>query len=268
MKNFFFIILAFSYISPVWCEISTQNGNKFIMQSPLVQIEQKSALDSIQFKIYNSFVKSIIDKSASPLNSILGDLTNLHRENPNNTILYWEAYLLYYKAIYYLKINDKSNSEKTILEGIDIFKDMQKKNSEDYALFAMLQSFSIQFASGIKASEISGEVKKNLELALDIDPLNLRANYVYASNDFYTPAKFGGRKEVEKYLLKAISLPDQKVNNLFLPSWGKEEAYAMLVRFYIEQEKWDLAKKYYQEGAEIFPESYSINQYAPKLIGK
>jgi tetratricopeptide (TPR) repeat protein len=268
MKNLFFSILAFSLINPVCSKISNQNENKFVNQSTVVQIEQKSALDSIQFKIYNSFVKSIIDKSTSPLNSILGDLTNLYRENPNNTILYWEAYLLYYKAIYYLKINDKSNSEKTILEGIDIFKVMQKKNSEDYALFAMLQSFSIQFASGIKASEISGEVKKNLEFALDIDPSNLRANYVYASNDFYTPVKYGGGKEVEKYLLKAISLPDQKVSNTFLPSWGKEEAYAMLVRFYIEQEKWDLAKKYYQKGAEIFPESYSINQFASKLVGK
>ena len=218
MKNFFFIILAFSYMSPVCSKISSQNENKFNNQSPVVQDVQKSALDSIQFKIYNSFVKSIIDKSASTLNSMLGDLTNLHRENPNNTILYWEAYLLYYRAIYYIKINDKSNSEKTILEGIDIFKGMQKKNSEDYALFAMLQSFSIQFASGIKVSEISGEVKKNLELALDLDPSNLRANYVYASNDFYTPEKYCGGKEVEKYLLKAISLPDQKVNNSFLPS--------------------------------------------------
>ena len=247
---------------------SNQKGDEYNEQLQNFPNNQKTAIDSIQFKIYNSFVKSIIDKSVNPLNSVFGKLTNLYRENPNNIILYWKGYLLYYKAIYFLKVNDKSNSGKTILEGIDILKDMKKKNSEDYAMLALLQSFSIQFTSGIKASAISGEVKKNLGFAIDIDPSNLRAKYVYASNDYYTPARYGGGKEVEKYLLMAISLPDQKVRNSFLPSWGKEESYAMLVLFYIEKENWDLAKKLYQEGLKIFPESFSINQYAPKLIGK
>jgi len=268
MKNLFFFFLVLSYLSPIYGELTSQNYNKYIRQSHFLQNKPKSELDSIQFKIYNSFVKSIIDKSASPLNSVLGNLTNLYKDNPNNIILYWEGYLLYYKAIYYLKENDKPNSEKSIIEGIDILKDIKKKNSEDYAMLALLQSFSIQFTLGIKASAISGEVKKNLISALDIDPSNLRANFVYASNDFYTPAKYGGGKEVEKYLLKAIYLPDQKTRNPFLPSWGKEESYAMLVRFYIEKENWNSAKKYYQEGLKIFPDSYSINQYAPKLVGK
>jgi tetratricopeptide (TPR) repeat protein len=247
---------------------SNQKGEEYNEQLQDFTIDQKTALDSIQFKIYNSFVKCIIDKSVSPLNSIFDDLNNLYSENPNNIVLYWEGYLLYYKAIYFLKINDKSNSEKSIVEGIDILNDMNKKNSEDYALLAMLQSFSVQFSPGIKASFASDKVKKYLRYALDLDPSNLRANYVCASNDFYTPAKYGGGNKVEKYLLKAISLPDQKVSNPFLPSWGKEEAYSMFVRFYIEKENWGLAKKYYQEGLEIFPESFSINQYAPKLIGK
>ena len=268
MKNLCLFFLVLSYLSSICSIISSQNGNKFIIQSHVVQGKQKSELDSIQFKIYNSFVKSIIDKSVNPLNIVFGKLTNLYRENPNNIILNWKGFLLYYKAIYFLKVNDKSNSEKTILEGIDILKDMKKKNSEDYAMLALLQSFSIQFTSGIKASAISGEVKKNLGFAIDIDPSNLRAKYVYASNDYYTPARYGGGKEVEKYLLMAISLPDQKASNSFLPSWGKEESYTMLVRFYIEKENWDLAKKYYQEGLKMFPESFSINQYAQKLIGK
>lgn len=268
MKNLYYFCLVLIYLIS-GCNLSSgQNVSKPTGQPVEGPGNQKSELDSIQFKIYNSFVKCIMDNSVNQLNSDFARLTDLYRKNPNNVILYWEGYLLYYKAIYYLKINDRSNSEKALNEGIDILKNMEKKNSEDYTLLALMQSLSIQFASGMNAGVISGEVKKNLERALEIDPANLRANYVSASNDYYTPEKYGGRKEVEKYLLKAISLPDQKVKNTYLPSWGKEESYSMLVRLYIEKENWDSANKYYKEGLEVFPGSYSINQYAPKLIGK
>ena len=144
---------------------------------------------------------------------------------------------------------------------------MKNKNSEDYALLAMLQGFSIQF-KGMKAMFISRDIKKNLKKAIAIDSTNLRAYYVFASNDYHTPEKYGGGKKAEEYLLKAISLPAQKIKNDYLPSWGKEEAYEMLIKLYIKKEKWELAKKYYKEGIKKFPESYTISQLATQLIGK
>ena len=101
-----------------------------------------------------------------------------------------------------------------------------------------------------------------------MDSTNLRGYYVFASNDFYTPEKYGGGQDAEKYLIKAISLPDQKIKNDYLPSWGKEESYEMLIKLYIKKEKWVLAKKYFQEGNKEYPESYTINQLASKLVGK
>jgi len=98
-----------------------------------------------------------------------------------------------------------------------------------------------------------------------LDSTNVRAYFVYGSNDFYTPEQYGGGKEAEKYLLKAISMPTQKEKNNILPSWGKEEAYEILIRLYIKKENWDLAEKYFHEGIEEFPDSYSINQLKPKL---
>ena len=111
------------------------------------------------------------------------------------------------------------------------------------------------------------EAQKYATQAISLDSANLRAYYVYASNDFYTPEAFGGGQEAEKYLLKALSLPTQKIANEYLPSWGKEEAYELLIKLYIKQEKWGLAKKFFHQGLAEFPESYPINQLAPKLIG-
>ena len=89
---------------------------------------------------------------------------------------------------------------------------------------------------------------------------------MFASNNFYTPKKYGGGKLVEKYLLKAISLPTQKTPNQYLPSWGKEESYEMLIKYYIQNKKWDLAKQYYEKGIKECPKSYIINQLATQLV--
>lgn len=233
----------------------------------LGQIKSDTLLVDIQGKIYDAFVQSLLSKDNKALSELSNNLDELNKSKKQNLVLYWRSYLQFYSSIYYLKKGDKARAEKEIDKGIDWLEAMENKNSEDYALLAMLQGFGIQF-KGMKAMFISGDIKKNLKKAMAIDTTNLRAYYVYASNDFHTPQKYGGGKETEEYLLKAISLPAQKVKNHYLPSWGKEEAFEMLIKFYIKNENWNLAKKYYQEAIATFPESYTISQLATKLVGK
>jgi len=236
-------------------------------QIQVAELQSDSLLIGIQSEIYNAFVQSLMSKENKTLANLDMKLENLNKKRKQNIILYWRSYLQFYSSIYYLKKGDKEVAEKEIDKGIDWLDEMKNKNSEDYALLAMLQGFGIQF-KGMKAMFISGSIKENAKQAIAKDSTNLRAYYVYASNDFHTPEKYGGGKEAEKYLLKAISLPTQKIKNEYLPSWGKEESFEMLTKLYIKEEKWNLAKKYFQEGIKEFPESYSINQLASKLVGK
>ncbi|MDC9722644.1 MAG: hypothetical protein PSN34_07705 [Urechidicola sp.] len=231
------------------------------------QIKSDTLLVGIQGKIYDAFVQSLMSKDNKALSELSNNLDELNKSKKQNLILYWQSYLQFYSSIYYLKKGDKEIAEKEIDKGINWLNEMKNKNSEDYALLAMLQGFGIQF-KGMKAMFVSSDIKKNLKKAIAIDSTNLRAYYVYASNDFHTPKKYGGGKETEEYLLKAISLPIQKIKNDYLPSWGKEEAFEMLIKFYIKNEKWDLAKKQYQEGIAAYPKSYTISQLATKLVGK
>jgi len=265
MIRLLFISLLF-----ISCKGNTTEIDKSQIVSYQVQlqtIQQDSLLVGIQEKISTAFVQSFMAKNNNELNLLSKDLENLYSINKNNIILYWKSYLQFYSSIYYLKKGDKKTAEKEVDKGIDWLNDMKGKNSEDYALLAMLQGFSLQF-KGMKAMFISSDINKNIEKAIAIDSTNLRAYYVYASNDYHTPEKYGGGKEAEKYLLKAISLPAQKIKNDYLPSWGKEESYEMLIKLYIKKEKWELAKTYFQEGIKEFPESYAINQLASKLVGK
>jgi hypothetical protein len=226
-----------------------------------------SLLMDIQSKIYNAFINARISQKNDALNELSNELENLYKAKNQSLILYWRSYLQYYSSIDYLIKADNKSAENEIKKGIELIESIEKKNSEDYALLAMLQSFSIQFNS-LKAMFISGVVKKNADSAITLDSTNLRAWFVYGSNDFHIPAQYGGGKKAEKYLLKAISLPAQRIANSNLPSWGKEESYELLIRFYIQKGNWDMAKKYFQVGITAFPGSYVINQLASKLIGK
>lgn len=265
MRRILFILLLFAS-----CEGNTSSvtNTAISYQAQVEKLQPDSLLSGIQDKIYNAFVQSLMTKEDTKLLELSNRLKELNEtEQQQKIILYWRSYLQFYCSIYYLQNEDKKKAEKVIDQGIEWLDKMKNKNSEDYALLAMLQSFGIQF-KGMRAMFISDEIKKNAKLAIANDSTNLRAYYVYGSNDFYTPVKYGGGKEVEECLLKAISLPTQKVKNEFLPSWGKEESYELLIKYYIRNEKWDLAKRYFQKAIKEYPESYTINQLATKLVGK
>lgn len=226
-----------------------------------------SLLVGIQDKINQAFVQSLISHKNDALVSLGNRLSDLAKTKKQNLIIYWQSYLKYHTAIFYLEGNNKKASEQEVTNAINLLKKVQDKNSEDYALLALMQAFSIQFKTN-EAVFISTGLNDNLKQSFAQDPDNIRACYVFASNDFYTPAKYGGGKQAQKYLLKAIALPAQKIKNSYLPSWGKEESYELLIRTYIQQKKIALAKKYYEEGLKQFPDSYIIKQLAPKLADK
>lgn len=271
------IILMFSVNGEALDEVNLISGknqineiNKTEIASYHTQFENvqtDSLLVDIQSKIYNAFVQDRTSPENNALNKLSIQLENLYKTKNLNLILYWRSYLQFYSSINSLIIGDNKTAENKINNGIELIESVEKKYSEDYALLAMLQSFSIQFNPG-NAMYISVDIKKNVNSAISLDSTNMRAWYVLASNDFYTPEQYGGGKEAEKYLLKAISLPAQKIKNDYLPSWGKEESYEMIIKLYIKKEKWDLAKKYFRDGIAAFPKSYVINQLASELAGK
>lgn len=253
------------YSNPETCQTNTVAVPYCLSEAASVQAD--SLLIDIQSKINSAFIKDLMSKSNDALNELSTRLENLYKVRNQNLILYWRSYLLYYSSISYLSKGDLKSAEVAVKEGIELIKSIGKKTSEDYVILAMLQSISIKFNASTEMS-ILDEVNKNISSAVSLDSTNLRAFYVLGSNDFYTPEEYGGCVKAEKYLLKAISLPSQKINNSYLPSWGKEESYEILIKFYIKKEKWNLAKEYFTKAIAQFPKSYSINQLAPGITGK
>lgn len=227
-----------------------------------------SLLNGIEGKITMAFAQAILSKDMSKIDALDFELEAFSKSRKNNLVFYWRSFLMFYKTILFMETGEKKKAGKICNQAIEIMEGLNNKNAEDYALLAMLQGISFEFIPGIKAPFLAKKVEENLNTALEIDSLNLRVNFVIANNDLHTPEKYGGGKKVEKHALKAISLPSQKVKNNYLPSWGREEAYETLIKFYMKKEKWELAKKYYKEAHGNYPQSYLIAQLAPQLIDK
>ena len=219
----------------------------------------------IEDKVYGAFIASFSQQKVEPLVEIIGQLEEV-RPQAAQICDYWLGYAYYYKSIFFIKYAKKEESEKAIKAGIDLLDKKKKKNSEDLALLALLQSFSTQFEKGMATGIVSNKAKKNATKAIELDESNMRAHYVAGSLDYYTPEQFGGGKKVEEHLRKAIELPSQKNKNPILPSWGKEEAYVLLIQYFIDKEQKDKAVPVYKEAIELFPESYQLGSLAKKLI--
>ncbi|MCY1633347.1 tetratricopeptide repeat protein [Marinifilum sp. D737] len=235
----------------------------FVLQASSEINKGDSILENIQNKIYTAFMNSFEEGNTNDLMEIENELIKIKTNDQITS--YWIAYSKYYESIFYLKMRNKKSAKKVINEAIEIVELIDNKNSESYALLANLYSFSTQFADGMLIGTISQKVKNNAEKAIKLDEENLRAWYVLGSNDFYTPEIYGGGKKCEELLLKSISLNEQKIKNSYMPSWGKNDAFSLLVAYYIRKEDYPKAIEYLDKALILYPNDYMLNQYAKQL---
>lgn len=229
------------------------------------ELNNDTILHGIQDNINRKFVNCMARRSAQPLTELVDQLEAGYRETDQNLFRYWQAYALYYTAIYYLQNDEEKMAEKTTDRAIDLLDKLSEKTAEDFALLAYLQSFSISFKAGVKAPFISARSSKNARIALEMAPDNPRAHYVLGNNDYYTPEQFGGGKEVVSYLEKALELSRQQPDNPYLPTWGAENAYEMLMRYYAREDQKDQLRKTIDRALTDFPDSYRLNELAGDL---
>jgi hypothetical protein len=144
---------------------------------------------------------------------------------------------------------------------------IDKPSADDLAMLSMIRNYSIQFKASIRAYFISGKVNKDLDRALEMEPNNPRILYVKATNDFYTPEKYGGGRQVEKLLTKVIHTKNKEFVNPVLPTWARREAYELLLQWYIRKKKKEKAVVLLQEALGAFPENQRIKEIG-KYIGE
>lgn len=229
---------------------------------------QNIGLQSFQKAIQQAANEGFISRNTIKLDSVEFIIDSMYTQNKNNLLLYWTAYTKYFKTIIYLQNDDKINLKKENIAALGLLESIKNKNSDDYALLAILKGLSFLYTTGARAPFIANDIKKNIDRAIKINPGNIRAYYAQGNNDYYTPKAYGGGKIAEKSFIKAITLQNYNVDSSILPSWGKEESYEQLIKIYIEKENWKSAIKYFNEAIKMYPENYMISKLGVLLVGK
>jgi len=229
-----------------------------------VAVQAEDILLGVEKRISTAMTRCFMRRSLEPLTAIRKEISLVDSPEQQRLVTYWLAHTDFQISIYHLTAEDMESCETVVKRGIELMKKVRNKNSEELALLAYLQGFSIQFSKGLGAARISKSANNNARNAAKLDPENLRAHYVMGSLNYYTPKAYGGGKKVEEHLTRAISLAPNKLGNPYLPGWGKAEAYELLVRHYHKNDQIEEAKKFLKEGLDLFPDNYLLNSLVAK----
>lgn len=231
----------------------------FFLYSPSGRAQDLTYLQGIQDKIGGAMGEAFSGGSVASLDSILLTLKSITPQN--NMVKQWTAYALMNKTLYLLKTGSREEITPVVKEGIALMNGLEKKNSEDYALLAALQSLATSTLQGMQAGMMAGTAAENAERSRQLDSTNLRAWYVLGSLDYYTPAMYGGGKKAEAYLLKGLSCQDQQFPNPYFPSWGREQIYLLLIALYQDRGNSARASELLEQAKAAYPNNPMWGQY-------
>ena len=182
----------------------------------------------------------------------------------HSLLAYWQAYGHYQEGIYFMRTEQNKEGLATLKKGIDLLEEQPKLDAESHVMIGSLMSLMISFSPG-QAMSLSSKSGKHFQKAVKLEPSNLRGYLALGRSDFYKPKMYGGGKKVEEYLLKALSLEDQVREEPYLPHWGRESVYMVLVQYYQREGRSEEAKMFCKQGLGLFPESYVLNQLNTQL---
>lgn len=233
-----------------------------VVQSILLAQTTTLNLSSIEDRVLSASENLSSNKTGTLIALI--DSLNTWRKNSNERFLnYWYCYSHYRLSTFYIRSN-KSASKKSCETAIKVLESMNNKNSEEYVLLGSLISFSINFFPG-KAGSLSPLARSYYDKAIELDVQNMRAYYAIARSDYYKPVEFGGGKIVEQNLLKALSLKSKHSENPISPSWGREDAYVLIINFYKREERKQDALIFCKRALNEFPQSSQLKAIQQKI---
>ncbi|TXF87116.1 hypothetical protein FUA23_18665 [Neolewinella aurantiaca] len=223
------------------------------------QIQPNATLEGIEPRITAATNRAFMRKSASPLTDLRDEITSVKGAEYERLVSYWAAFTDFQIGVFGNSHNDDAGAKAALDRGIALLESVERKNAEELSLLAFLQGFSTEFASDTEVIGISDKAQANIAAAMKLNPDNLRTQYVLGCLDYYTPKEFGGGKVAKIHLSRATNLPANSIDSPYLPSWGKAEAYELLVRHYTAEGQLDVAEATLEEGLALYPDDHQLS---------
>jgi len=183
----------------------------------------------------------------------------LAREGQNNLyLLYYVALCDYRLANYFIASQEMEKAETYVKESETyLLKAMEidPEFGELDALYAYMLGFEIAIDQE-KAMSLGFQSFQYMGKASTKSPDNPRVFYLKGISELYTPKQYGGGVDTAiKTLTRSVELFDkEKIEEEYMPSWGKEEAYTFLGMAYNQKGEKEKAKEMFTRALEVNPD--------------
>lgn len=176
---------------------------------------------------------------------------------------YWLAFICFRQTV--VQISKNEDAQSYLDKGINLLNHCN--DSESLALLAQMQSMTLPQKKGVEAGALYRICLNNAKASAKKNPRNVRSWYVLGVLDYYTPVQMGGKTKCEEYLKKAISVSDKRKHGFWLPGWGLEESYGLLITYYLDKGLKNKARNAYRQAKKVFPSSQSLRQFE-KIVNR
>jgi hypothetical protein len=144
---------------------------------------------------------------------------------------YYYASLVYVLASFTDTLNEKKDG---YLDKSDYFintaDSLQQDESEIYTMKGMIAQARMSIDPMNRWQKYGSASTQNFQIAIELDTLNPRPEYLIGVSLFYTPEQFGGGPQAAKpYFEKSLKKYDEfKPDNELMPNWGREMVVHMM----------------------------------------
>lgn len=171
---------------------------------------------------------------------------------------YWAGYVAYERALSHLRAKDSAKAKVQNAKAMANLKAAAPADREVEALLALVLGVDLFFTPADQLMSKLPASATALERAQDGPPA-LRPLYAAAVADWNTPAAYGGQRNAEGMLRKAIALPQSQLGGL-QPTWGRDAAMAQLVLILQAKKQSEEAAKVLKAGLEAYPDSVYLGE--------
>ena len=178
---------------------------------------------------------------------------------------YWTAYVLYRKSVALMSGGQFEQGRGPLHQAVTILERIETRDADVLALLGLASGLYLAYVPRHRIIVATDRVNETLSGALRMAPNNLRVLYANAIADFNTPEVYGGGKQVERLLSTALALPDQEPVGS-TPQWGRREATMLLIRFYVDQERSEDARRLVDKARSQWPASPEMRRLAESAM--
>jgi len=187
---------------------------------------------------YMNAMKKNLEKldSLSDLNSFLDAANNFERialAEKDKWLPYYYASYVYVIASYIDTVKEKKDIYLDKVDQlINIADSLEPNQSEIYTLKGMSAQARMSIDPMNRWQKYGNEANSSFQMAMDLDTLNPRPEYLLGMGIYYTPQQFGGGPAAAKpYFESSIKKYNEfKPADDLMPHWGRNQVEDMLKR--------------------------------------